>query len=950
MMKNLKELINCRRDLILDEENQITCLYEDLQMLSNFLKDLQEKFYGHEVVKNLRSRIRDVEYEAENILDLFVVNAASKKEEHKKKKKNVMTKLKTMMMNTKKKDVLDLAHVKQEIEAIKQEVMEIYRKRVDEMAVTEVGTSSIGESSIANTHTSEDEITVGVKEDVEITRDQLTSIANTQILADEIIVGFEEELTRIKDQLTGGSKRLQVVSIVGMAGLGKTTLARKVYNDPLVLYHFYSCAWIFVSQEYRKRELLHRLLSSVMQHTDGIDQMSEEELAQKLCKSLKGRRYLIVMDDIWDVRAWFDFKTCFPNDNNGSRILLTSRHGNVALLAKPNCPPLSLRFLTDDESWDLIQRKVFRRETCPPQLMQIGKKIANKCQGLPLAIVLVAGILTNEEKSQERWKQVGETLYSHVAAGLLQWTKTLALSYNHLPHHLRQCFLYFAIFPEDFQVPVWKLIGLWVAEGFIRKTGEKTLEDVAEEYLTDLIGRSLILVSQTRYDGGVKACGIHDSLRDFCIKQAEKEGFLHRYSHRDQVFSSSNSECLSIDDSLGVWTTSSIFIFSPNTQTFACFNSRCTCSQLPYSSQPCYELLKVLDASFRIIRSYPNDIGKLVRLRYLAIGTLLVHSETHVPASISNLRHLETLIIDARSSVILPHCIRKMVKLRHIRFTGPGTLQIEGQDPHTPYPFSMDVLQTLSWVDPWSCGDFLAGTPNLRKLGFRGRIAEEHVVNHLQELKFPDIDFLNHLQELKLFNTCISKSGGWSANLGGIRFPANLKKLTLARTFLNWDEMCTLGKSVPKLEVLKLLQDACKGPVWETCGGFPQLKCLKFDSLDVVQWNASAMHFPRLHRLSVVGCYWLENIPSEMGDIPTLEMIEVHLCNLSLANSAREIKEEQESMGNTSLQVVTPVICRTTGDVEVSTVVFRFRVFCSLMLLLPLLSVHCYVGFCCSAS
>ncbi|KAG5549072.1 hypothetical protein RHGRI_014442 [Rhododendron griersonianum] len=132
MMKNLKELINSRRDLILEEENQITCLYEDLQMLSNFLKDLQEKFYGHEVLKNLWSRIRDVEYEAENVLDLFI---ASKK----KKKKNVMTKLKTMMMNTKKKDVLDLAHVKQKIEAIKQEVMEIYRKRVDEMAVTEQG-------------------------------------------------------------------------------------------------------------------------------------------------------------------------------------------------------------------------------------------------------------------------------------------------------------------------------------------------------------------------------------------------------------------------------------------------------------------------------------------------------------------------------------------------------------------------------------------------------------------------------------------------------------------------------------------------------------------------------------------------------------------------------------------------------------------------------------------
>ncbi|XP_057493200.1 putative late blight resistance protein homolog R1A-10 [Actinidia eriantha] len=279
---------------------------------------------------------------------------------------------------------------------------------------------------------------------------------------EEIIVGFEEEVFIIKEQLTGVPKQLHAISI----------------------------AWN----------------SSGKHHTNGADQMcdeevnqmSDEELAQRLYKSLKGRRYFIVMDDIWDRRVWSDLKTCFPNDNNGSRIMFTSRNENVALLAKSSRPPLSLRFLTDDESWVLFQQKEFRRETCPPQLKEIGKHITKKCQGIPLVIVVVAGILTNEEKSPDQWEKVGKTLNSQMTADPQIWLKTLALSYNHLPHHLKLCFLYFGVFPEDYQVPVWKLIWLWVAEGFIREKGGKSLEDVAEEYLMELIGRSLVLVSRRR--------------------------------------------------------------------------------------------------------------------------------------------------------------------------------------------------------------------------------------------------------------------------------------------------------------------------------------------------------------------------------------------------------------------------------------------------------------------
>ncbi|PSS29087.1 Late blight resistance protein like [Actinidia chinensis var. chinensis] len=596
------------------------------------------------------------------------------------------------------------------------------------------------------------------------------------------------------------------------------------------------------------------------------------------------------MDDIWDRSVWSDLKTCFPDDNNGSRILFTSRNEDVAFLAKSSRPPLSLRFLTDDESWVLFQQKVFPRETCPPQLTEIGKHIANKCQGVPLVIVVVAGILTNEKKSPDQWEKVGKTLNSQMTADPQIWLNTLALSYNHLPHHLKPCFLYFGLFPEDYQVPVWKLIWLWMAEGFIRETGEKSLEDVAEEYLMELIGRSLVLVSSRRYDGGVKACGIHDLVRDFCIKQAEKECFMQQNFCELPVSYFAQPKDLFIEDSGSTLITPR---FGFATQ------SGCTKSELADLDYLRYEFVRVLCTSYGFFSSYYRKIVKLVHLRYLEIGIpRLLFSDIYLPTTISNLKKLETLIIDTWSSISLPHRIRGMVTLRHLYVTAKmGTLTIE--KPGAIYPFSLDNLQTLSDIDARSCRDFLAGTPNIRKLGIKGGIFTNGLFT------FPDTDFLNHLQELKLWGNGLLRFGSSLIRLGGVRFPTNLKKLTLTESEAEWNEIATLGKSLPNLEALQLLTFACVGKCWKTSDGdFPQLRFLKLFAVPIEEWQVSSNPFPRLQRLVLVGCPELQSIPSEIGEVPTLQMIEVRDCNTSVANSAHKIKEEQVSMGNNWLQIV----------------------------------------------
>ncbi|KAI7994913.1 hypothetical protein LOK49_LG11G00567 [Camellia lanceoleosa] len=174
---------------------------------------------------------------------------------------------------------------------------------------------------------------------------------------------------------------------------------------------------------------------------------------------------------------------------------------------------------------------------------------------------------------------------------------------------------------------------------------------------------------------------------------------------------------------------------------------------------------------------------------------------------------------------------------------------------------------------------------------------------HEKSLMFPDLHFLDHLQELKLWNEGVFNRDAHV--LGRIKLPLNLTKLTLKNTYLKWDEVSTLGKSLPNLEGLKLLTKACIGKRWETSDGeFPRLKFLQLKLVQVDQLEVSSNHFPVLQRLVLIQCNGLKKIPSEMGNIPTLQMIEVHWCHPFLANSAKEIKEEQESIGNNWLQMI----------------------------------------------
>lgn len=250
---------------------------------------------------------------------------------------------------------------------------------------------------------------------------------------------------------------------------------------------------------------------------DKMHKKSNDQLEDLLHKSLKGMKYLIVLDDVWDTKVWNDVKRMFPNENNGSRIILTTRLENVADYAN-SWPPLHrMHFLNDNESWNLFCDKVFGKSHCPYELEEIGKKMVQNCRGLPLTVVVIGGLLSKANRTQYYWTNVAENLSSVVNSNDEQCLKILSLSYDHLPCHLKDCFLYMGIFPEDFDIHVSKLVKLWVAAGLLKPVRSKCLEDLAKEYLLDLVDRSLALADKHSSYGEIKTCKIHDLLQDLCL-------------------------------------------------------------------------------------------------------------------------------------------------------------------------------------------------------------------------------------------------------------------------------------------------------------------------------------------------------------------------------------------------------------------------------------------------
>nr|GMD48698.1 putative late blight resistance protein homolog R1B-17 [Ipomoea batatas] len=625
-----------------------------------------------------------------------------------------------------------------------------------------------------------------------------------------------------------------------------------------------------IHKDAKFKEILIGLLHCISPITSEIYDIDDAQIAKQLCTSLMGKKYLIFLDDVWTTVAWDAIKRYFPENFNGSRILVTTRFKKVAKYLSAD--PYYVKHQTLDDHWELFSRKVFGQSHCVPrEYEKIGKRIVCGCGGLPLAVVLISGLLMTANGSLEIWRDVARTL-DGVGIYDDRISKIVSLSYKYLPSHLKACFYYFGVFPEDSEIPVKKLINLWVAEGFIKQHNNMSLEEVGESYLHDLINRSLVQTNDLSIDGKVKSCNIHDLVHEVCVREAIDGNTL--WIIKD-YYAPKASHWLSCQTSYWPITRASYGNCGPDEiHSILCFgkdvyHSKC---RLVY---PCLKLLRVLDLSLvKCSQGMPLEITDLVYLRYLALSTIGSLYEFQF----FKLKNLVTLIVTSwmeKCPLQLPCDILDLPQLRHLHVD-------KRCSQYLPCLVKKD-LQTLYWlkVASFHKKPNFRFVPNLKELGI-------YIEGQLAPSYLGSLVYLHLLEKLKF------EVGRVECFYLPIGFPPNLKKLTLRYTYLPWKEMDTIGK-LPHLEVLKLKDFACCGSKWEPSKqGFWKLKELLISRSDLKHWNASSNNFTILERLVLRYCWELKQVPLKFAKIGTLKLIVLDCCYSSLVTSAMQISSTKK--------------------------------------------------------
>ncbi|XWS42109.1 hypothetical protein CRYUN_Cryun17cG0140600 [Craigia yunnanensis] len=845
---------------------KIVQLRNELRWMLSFLKDSDMKQEENELMQQWVSDIRHVAYETEEVIETYVSRAASQN---------------TFDLITKP---FYLYKVGRKIESIRSKMREISGRR-ETYGVVRNGRSG-GEGTAAN--------------------ERLRWWRQTSPHVEEdYIIELVEDTKALLIQLTSMESRRRVVSIVGMGGLGKTTLAKRLYNHNDVKNHFDCRAWIYVSKEYRRREILQGIITDVnalnRDEMEVLEKLKEEELLKKLHEFLEERRYLVVLDDVWSMEVWDCLENAFPSGKTGSKVMLTTRNKEVALHADGGGIPHEPRILTEDESLKLFCKKAFHgMNSLPAELKKLGRDMVVRCGGLPLAVVVLGGLLSRKIKSTEEWHRVLRNITWHLTKGQDRIAAILALSYNDLPSHLKSCFLYLGLFPEDVSVQTKKLIHLWVAEGFLPQEGEETAEGVAEKCLNELIDRCMIQVGRLSLLGRVKTVRIHDLLRDLAISQGRKEIFLEIHNGNKAEPSesiSTKSRRHAIHSRYDQY----VFLkdFAPHLRSLLFFNREYNVDvarkrmkigfrfekklNVIYKN---FKLLRVLDMEGVRVVCLPDTIGSLIQLRYL--GLRKTNLEEELPLCIGNLQNLLTL--DLRYSCFLkkiPNVIWKMVHLRHLLLYTPF-------DSPDSWHLRMDTLcnlQSLPYIEAgsWIDDGGLANMTNLRQLGIDGLSREQvtSVISTMERLQ--DLQSLSLLliSELEMFPTLTGLSqcehlqklcfyGKMEKLPDPQEFPPNLIKLTLYNSQLQRDSITKLER-LPNLEMLVLGDGSYN---WRdmifSSESFPKLEILRLHLLkELEEWIIEEKAMPKLKHLVINRCEKLKKIPDGLKQATALKELEI---------------------------------------------------------------------------
>ncbi|CAN6561745.1 unnamed protein product [Malus baccata var. baccata] len=494
-------------------------------------------------------------------------------------------------------------------------------------------------------------------------------------------------------------ENVSIISLVGIGGLGKTALAQLVFNDETVQKHFELKIWICISDTFELNVLVKKIIESATSRTLG--NLELDQLQNDLRKLIDGKRYLLVLDDVWNENRekWLSLKSLLMGGARGSRILITTRSQVVAKISDTNKPYI-LRGLEEKESWSLFKQMAFKteQESENPSIKAIGVEIVGKCKGIPLAIRTIGRMLYSKNRENE-WLAFKNNDLSKVNQEARDILPTLRLSYDILPSHLKHCFAYCSLFPKDYEIDRKTLVNLWVAQGFVKSLDQnESLEDVGYEYFLELAWRSFF--QEVTYDefGMISSCKMHDLMHDLAKSVSGME--ITIVVEKEDNFSEKLRH-VSFDYSIGPWLIEKIptsLLKAHKLRTFFCIpkywyhfsdeseygSIKLFCNAIASN----FKLLRMLSMNELGVRALPNSLRKLRHLRYLDLRGNPIE---RLPKWIVRLQNLQTLnLSDCHKLVELPRDINKLFNLRHLMVGGCIRLN------HMPYGLGeLACLRTL---------------------------------------------------------------------------------------------------------------------------------------------------------------------------------------------------------------------------------------------------------------
>ncbi|KAF8105614.1 hypothetical protein N665_0157s0182 [Sinapis alba] len=738
-VEKLWELLSRESERLQGVHEHVDGLKRQMRKLQSLLKDADAKKHENEVVRNFLEDVKEIVYDAEDIIESFLLKESSGKEKGIKRR---VKRLSCFLVNRR--------YISIGIEGITKRMSEV----VEDM-------QNFGIKEVMN-----DGRSLSLRERQRVRREIRQTFPRS---SEKGLVGVEESVEELVGHLVKNDN-IKVVSISGMGGIGKTTLARQVFHHDSVRRHFHGFAWVCVSKEFQRKDIWQKILQDLRTNDEDIKQMDENELQAKLFQLLGTRRHLIVIDDVWRNEDWDLIKDAFPQER-GCKMIFTSRNEGVGLHADPTCFAFRPKILTPEESWKLCERITLSGRDKTEfsgykELEAMGKKMVAYCGGLPLAVKVLGGLLA-EKNTVDEWEKVYENIQTRIIRSddnkQDSVYRVLSLSYEDLPMQLKHCFLSLASFPEDYTIQLNKLYYLWAAEGI--SCEGPTIRESGEEYLEELIRRNMVTAEKRYTSWRWDSCQMHDMMREVCLYEAKRENFLQVIKAPTTSTSTVNAHTRR-SRRLVVHGGNAFNILGGKSDKkarsvlgFGLDNNLWEQSSQGFRN---LQLLRVLDlclesdsgADFKGGR-IPSSIGKLIHLRYLILDVSFV---SHIPSSLRNLKLLLYLRLFSEDSVHVPNMFKEMVELRYLSL-----------------PFSMDDKTKLElgnlvnleflWGFQSGKGSItdLRGMTRLRTLGviLEDKYTSEILASSLRELR--------NLETLSLVSMNQSH-GAYDVDLFGVSF------------------------------------------------------------------------------------------------------------------------------------------------------------------------------------